>query len=90
MDLVAPDPVTPEQLYREHDPAYVDAVLAGRRANGFGNRSPAVAESLRYTSGAMVAATWEAVRTGNCALRRCRGSIMPAMTLAGASTPLMA
>ncbi len=67
LDLVAPDPVTREQLYQAHDPAYVDSVLAGRRANGFGNRSPAVAESLRYTSGAMVAATYAAIQSGGCA-----------------------
>ncbi len=64
LDLVAPAPVTPAQLYRAHDPAYVEAVLAGRRANGFGNRSPAVAASLRYTSGALVAATREALAAG--------------------------
>ncbi len=67
LDLVAPAPVTPEQLARAHDPAYVDAVLAGRRANGFGNRSPAVAASLRYTSGALVAATREALAAGGVA-----------------------
>ena len=55
------DPATPEQIKLAHDPAYVDGVLSGEIENGFGNHSTAVAQSLLYTVGSMVAATREAV-----------------------------
>ena len=57
-------PVTRTQLYRAHDPAFVDALLDLRIANGFGNRSPAVAASLPFTSGSMLAAAQEALSNG--------------------------
>lgn len=39
-----------------HDPAYVDGVLRCEIENGFGRKSPELAESLRYTVGSIVAA----------------------------------
>jgi acetoin utilization deacetylase AcuC-like enzyme len=50
------EPVTPETLALAHDPAYVAGVLSGRVPNGFGGRSPAVAASLPYTTGSLLAA----------------------------------
>ena len=47
---------TDEILCEAHDPAYISGILDGSIANGFGNTSPEVAESLRYTVGSMLAA----------------------------------
>ena len=49
-------PAGNELLYLAHDADYVDRVMSGKEDNGFGTRSPAIAESLRYTVGSMVAA----------------------------------
>lgn len=57
-------PVTRPQIKRAHDPAFVDDLLDCKISNGFGNRSPAVAASLPYTSGSMLAAAREAMRNG--------------------------
>lgn len=43
-------------LYQAHDREYVDGVLDCREDNGFGNKSKAVADSLLYTTGSMIAA----------------------------------
>lgn len=67
VEVVAPEPVSIAQLSRAHDRCYVEEVLSGEESNGFGNFSQKVAESLPYTSGAMVAAARYAVETGeNC------------------------
>lgn len=58
------DPVTRDQIKRGHDPAFVDALLDLDIPNGFGNRSAAVAASLPFTSGSMLAAAQEALRNG--------------------------
>jgi acetoin utilization deacetylase AcuC-like enzyme len=73
MEIVAPEPVTVEQLSRAHDPRFVADVLAGRRKNGFGNTSAAVARSLPYTSGAMLGAARAAIATGGFAAAPCSG-----------------
>jgi acetoin utilization deacetylase AcuC-like enzyme len=54
-------PVTREQLCAVHDPTFVDGVLSCWINNGFGNRSPAVAAALPYTSGALLAAARAAI-----------------------------
>ncbi|HXU05867.1 MAG TPA: hypothetical protein VN903_33165 [Polyangia bacterium] len=56
LDWNEPEPATPEELKRAHDAAFVDDVLACRRANGFGDRSPDVARALPFTTGAMLSA----------------------------------
>ncbi len=61
IDIIEPTPVTIEQLARAHDRAHVEAILDGRKANGFGNRSPAVAATLVHTSGAMLSAARRAI-----------------------------
>lgn len=50
------EPADRATLGLAHDEAYVRGVLDGTIVNGFGNRSPQVAASLPYTSGAMLAA----------------------------------
>src|SRR5439155_18554616 len=72
-EIVAPDPVTIEQLALAHDRIFVEAVLAGKRNNGFGNRSRAVAASLPYTSGSMVAAARVAIESDSVAVAPCSG-----------------
>jgi acetoin utilization deacetylase AcuC-like enzyme len=64
LELRTPRPVDRDQLCAAHHPAYVDGVLAGRIDNGFGNRLPAVAASLPWTSGAMVDAAHAAIDNG--------------------------
>ena len=58
------EPVTPSVLALAHDRKFVDGVLKCDRPNGFGNKLTVVAESLPYTTGAMLAAAREAVATG--------------------------
>jgi acetoin utilization deacetylase AcuC-like enzyme len=69
IEILEPAPVTVDQLARAHDRAHVEAILAGRAPNGFGNRSPEVAASLVFTSGAMLAGARHAIarRTITCA-----------------------
>ena len=73
MDIVVPAPVTVDQLALAHDREFVEGVLSGARKNGFGNRSPAIAVSLPYTSGAMLAAAREALLNGRVAVAPCSG-----------------
>ncbi len=73
MDIFAPEPVTTQDLARAHFPAYVEAVLSCRVANGFGNQFEAVAKSLPFTSGAMLAAARAAMGNGTVAVAPCSG-----------------
>ena len=56
-------PATIDELALAHDRGFVEDVLAGRRSNGFGNRSAAVAASLPYTTGALLTASRQVLRT---------------------------
>jgi len=69
----APAGATESVLALAHDPSYVRAVLELRRANGFGNHSPAVAASLPYTTGAMLAGALHALAHGGVAIAPCSG-----------------
>ena len=73
LNVIAPIPVAFEDIARAHLPDFVDGVLSCRLENGFGNRSKAVADSLPYTSGAMLAAAREALRNGRVAAAPCSG-----------------
>ena len=73
LNVMVPKPASVQDLMRAHLPAFVDAVLACRSDNGFGNRSKAVAASLPHTSGAMLAAAREALRNGRVAVAPCSG-----------------
>ena len=46
LEIVAPEAVGIDQLALAYDRSFVEQVLSGQRDNGFGNRSPAVAEPL--------------------------------------------
>lgn len=70
IQVLEPAPVTRDQLYLAHDRQFIDAVLDGVQANGFGNRSREVAVSLPFTSGSMLAAA-------RCALSNRKGAISP-------------
>lgn len=71
--ILAPDPVTPDDLCLAHAERYVDGVLFGEIANGFGTRDPQVAASLLYTNGAMLAAARAALDSGGFAVAPCSG-----------------
>jgi len=64
MEVHSFEPATREQLYLAHDHAYVDGVLDCKQFNGFDNASPAIAESLLYTTGSMIAAAKEVLEDG--------------------------
>lgn len=73
LDVQAPAPLARELLYRAHRSKYVDGVLDLAIDNGFGNRLPQVAESLRHTCGAMLAAARCAIANGRVAIAPCSG-----------------
>ena len=73
LDFHEPAPLTPADFTRAHDPAFVRAVLELRRENGFGDRSPEVAASLPWTSGAMCSAARHAWKHGGVAVAPCSG-----------------
>ncbi len=73
MAVRVPVPVTVDQFCRAHDRTYVEGVLACRINNGFGNKSRAVADSLPWTSGAMLSAAREAIENGLVAVAPCSG-----------------
>ncbi len=73
MEIIEPEPVTAEQLKLVHSADYVDKVLSCEINNGFRNKLPEVAESLRYTLGSMLAAAREAIRNGHVAAAPCSG-----------------
>lgn len=66
-------PVTSEQLSMAHDSNFVNKILTCEIKNGFHNRLPEIAESLRYTNGSMLAAAREAIRNGKVAVAPCSG-----------------
>lgn len=65
--------VSDAELCLAHDPGYVHDVLMGVEENGFGTRDLAVARSLPYTSGVMLAAAREAISNGKVAVAPCSG-----------------
>ena len=81
--VTEPRPVTREQLELAHSMKFVNEVLSLRRENGFGNRSSAVASTLPYTSGAMLAAAREALRNGRVAVAPVSGFHHACYTAAG-------
>lgn len=71
--VVEPKPVTVDDFALAHQRAFVEDVLAGRRNNGFGNRSLQVAASLPWTTGAMVTAARHVSESGGVACAPCSG-----------------
>lgn len=68
IEIRAPTPVSAAQLKLAHEARMVDAILARKKDNGFGNRLPEVAGTLPFTSGAMLDAAREALRNGRVAV----------------------
>ncbi len=68
IQIIEPTPVTVQQLYAAHDKGYVDDVLSCKIANGFGTKSKKVADTLLWTSGAMLSAAREAIKNGAVAV----------------------
>ncbi len=56
VDVCGFEPVSQGQITLVHDAGFVQGVLSGSLANGFGNTDAGVAASLPYTTGSMVAA----------------------------------
>ena len=73
IDIIAPAPATLAELYLAHERAFVDDVLACKTDNGFGNRSPEVAHTLPFTTGAMLAAARHVMTLGGIACAPCSG-----------------
>lgn len=73
VQIVAPEPMTRAELCAVHTPAFVDGILAGKIANGFGDTSTSVAASLLWTSGAMRSAARHALRERAVACAPCSG-----------------
>jgi acetoin utilization deacetylase AcuC-like enzyme len=73
LEIVEPEAATIDQLALAHDRSFVEDVLFCRCDNGFGNRSTAVAASLPYTSGAMLAAARSAIGDGGTNVAPCSG-----------------
>jgi acetoin utilization deacetylase AcuC-like enzyme len=57
------EPVSRQALYEIHDHKYVDGVLDLKRANGFGNMSSDIAQSLPWVAGSFVSAVVQAITT---------------------------
>lgn len=73
LEFEEPEPVTEAELCLAHEAKFIRAVLERRAENGFGNRSPEVAASLPWTSGAMRSAARLAWRSGGVAVAPCSG-----------------
>ena len=73
LEIVAPSPVTVDQLCLAHDRSFVEGVLSGRINNGFGNTLASVAASLPYTSGVMLFAARAALANQCGAIAPCSG-----------------
>jgi acetoin utilization deacetylase AcuC-like enzyme len=73
IEIIEPAPATMGDYARAHDREWVESVLQCRAPNGFGNKSPAVADALPYTSGAMLAAARRALKTRRVAAAPCSG-----------------
>ena len=61
-------PLTRSDFYLAHDPKYVDGVLDGRIANGFGTIDASITFSLPWTSGSLFAAAEYALKNRTIAL----------------------
>ncbi|MFN3487471.1 MAG: hypothetical protein ACK44W_18545, partial [Planctomycetota bacterium] len=61
VEVMSFEPAEIEDFYLAHDKDFVDGIMAGEIANGFGNKDPQVAQTLRYTTGSMIAAAEYAI-----------------------------
>ena len=68
IEVVAPTPLSREQLALAHRRRYIDGVLDLEIRNGFGGRDASVAASLPWTTGSLLAAARNALSTGTVAV----------------------
>lgn len=68
IEVVAPIPLSREQLALAHQRRYIDGVLDLEIRNGFGGRDASVAASLPWTTGSLLAAARSALSTGTVAV----------------------
>lgn len=61
--LAPVEPVTRADFYLAHHQDYIDGVLDLKRGNGFSNKNPDVAAALPWTTGSLLCATREALKT---------------------------
>ena len=73
IEIVEPDPVSIEYIKFAHQPEYVDGIFSLLIKNGFKNHDQSVADSLPYTSGAMLSAAREALKNRRVAVAPCSG-----------------
>jgi acetoin utilization deacetylase AcuC-like enzyme len=73
VELHDPVAATLDDFALAHDRDHVRAILEGRACNGFGNRSPEVAASLPFTTGAMLSAARHAIAARTIACAPCSG-----------------
>jgi acetoin utilization deacetylase AcuC-like enzyme len=71
--VVEPKPVTADQLALAHSRNFVEAVLSLQTANGFGTVSQKVADSLPYTTGALLTAARWVLRERGAVCAPCSG-----------------
>lgn len=63
IEIIKPTPLSTDEIATAHDPNYVKAILNGTQANGFGNKSKEIADSLPWTTGSFVSAAIAAIET---------------------------
>ena len=63
LEIMPPNPLTPDQIALAHDSEFVQLMLQAKICNGFGNKSRDVAASIPYTNGAMYDAAKTAFMT---------------------------
>lgn len=61
IEVIESKACSPAQIALAHDVKYVNEVLSCKKENGFGNKLPEVANSLKYTSGSMASAAFYAI-----------------------------
>jgi acetoin utilization deacetylase AcuC-like enzyme len=71
--VVEPEPVTVDQLALAHSRDFVESILSLKEANGFGTMSQEVADSLPYTTGALLTAARWALRERGAVCAPCSG-----------------
>ena len=68
LEVVQPNPVSKIDLYSVHNKDYVDSVLSGEKNTGFGIKSEGLAKSLTWTCGSILAASENALETGESSM----------------------
>jgi len=67
IEVAKVQPLGADELAKAHSRKYVQGVLTGQIENGFGDRCPLIAESLKWTNGSFVSAAAHVYRHGGFA-----------------------